>query len=61
MRQAIQRLRMRGMTLTILTILAILALVLVIAAVATKDRIPLWVAVVLLAIIECLRAIPLGK
>jgi len=49
------------MTLTILTILAILALVLVIAAVATKDRIPLWVAVVLLAIIECLRAIPLGK
>lgn len=44
--------------LTIFAILAIAALLITIASAIGKA--PLWVAVVLLSIIECLRVLPLG-
>lgn len=45
--------------LTVFVILAVAALIITIVAAIGKA--PLWVAVVLLAIIECLRALPLGR
>lgn len=45
--------------ITVLFVLALVAFSLTIAS-AVWGRIPLWVSVLLLAIIEMLRAIPLG-
>lgn len=43
---------------TVSFVLAILALVIAIASAATKDKVPLWVAVVLVSIIALLHTIP---
>jgi hypothetical protein len=43
---------------TVLVVLALAALLFALASAAGKT--PLWVSVVLLAIIECLRGLPLG-
>ena len=45
---------------TVTTVLAVLALLCAILA-ATPTGVPLWVAVVLLCILEILRVFPLGK
>ncbi|HEY4266683.1 MAG TPA: hypothetical protein VGM94_00695 [Galbitalea sp.] len=45
--------------LTVILVIALLAIVS--AVVAAWGRAPLWVAVVLLCVIELLRALPLGK
>lgn len=45
--------------LTVIGVLAILALVS--AVIAGWGKIPLWVAVVLLCVIELLRVLPLGR
>ena len=47
------------MILTVFLILALVAFACSIAA-AVSGRVPLWVAVLLLTIIELLRAIPMG-
>lgn len=47
--------------LTVFAILAIAALLTAIAAASPPRSAYLWVAVVLLAIIECLRCLPLGR
>lgn len=44
---------------TVVLVLVVLALVCAIAAAANKA--PLWVAVVLLSIVELLRVLPVGK
>ncbi len=44
--------------ITVFVVLALAALLVAIASAVGKA--PLWVSVVLLAIIECLRALPLG-
>jgi hypothetical protein len=45
--------------INVLIILAVAAFILALAAAA--GRAPLWVAVVVVAIIECLRAMPVGR
>ncbi len=47
--------------LTVFLILAVAALIMTLAAAAKPSWVPLWVAVLLLAIIECIRSIPLGR
>jgi hypothetical protein len=46
--------------ITVLLVIALAAFICAIAAAAT-GRVPLWVAVILLTIIELLRLLPLGK
>jgi hypothetical protein len=48
------------MSLTVVVILAVAAFVCTVAS-AAWGRVPLWVAVLLLSLIELLRAFPLGK
>jgi hypothetical protein len=48
------------MSLTVVVILAVAAFVCTVAS-AAWGRVPLWVAVLLLSLIELLRALPLGK
>ena len=45
--------------LTVLVVLALAAFILAVAAAAGK--VPLWVSVIVLCLIELLRALPLGK
>lgn len=47
------------MIVTVFVILALCAFVL--AIVSAVGRVPLWIAVVVLALIELLRALPLGR
>jgi hypothetical protein len=47
--------------LTVFIILAVVAFIVTIASTFTPPKAPLWIAVLLLCIIELLRAIPLGK
>jgi hypothetical protein len=44
--------------LTLTVVLAFLALLIAIASAAFKDKVPLWVAVVLVCIVEILRVWP---
>jgi hypothetical protein len=46
--------------ISVFVVLVILALVCAIASAAT-NKVPLWVAVVLLCVIELLRVLPLGR
>lgn len=46
--------------LTVLLILAFAAFVITIASTLSPARAPLWIAVLLLTLIELLRALPLG-
>lgn len=45
--------------LTVVLVLAVLALLLAVGSAATGGRVPLWVAVVLVCILEIVRALPL--
>lgn len=47
--------------LTVFLILALAAFICTLASVAPWGRVPLWVAVLLLCVLELLRAIPLGR
>lgn len=47
--------------LTVLLVLAVVAFAVTIASTLTPSRAPLWVAVLLLTLIELLRALPLGR
>ena len=47
--------------ITVLFILALLALGFLIASIVNPPRLPLWVAVMMLVIIELLRSLPLGR
>lgn len=47
--------------LTVFIILALSAFICAIASAARPEKVPLWVAVMLLCIIELLRDLPLGK
>jgi hypothetical protein len=47
--------------LTVFLIIAIAAFVCCIASAASPSKVPLWVAVMLLCVIELLRALPLGR
>jgi len=47
--------------ITILMFLAIAASVCVVVHVLKPDKVPLWVAVALLCLIELLRTLPLGR
>jgi hypothetical protein len=47
--------------LTVFVILALIALGITIASALTPSRAPLWIAVLILTIIELLRALPLGR
>ena len=47
--------------ITILMFLAIAASVCVVVHVLKRDKVPLWVAVALLCVIELLRTLPLGR
>ncbi len=47
--------------ITVFVFLAVAALVITILSVLTPPKAPLWVAVLLLCLIELLRALPLGK
>ena len=49
------------MILTIIGILAIAALVFVLANMASQPWAPLWLAVLLLTLIELVRILPLGR
>jgi hypothetical protein len=51
----------RNVMLTVLLLMAIAAFICVVAAAVPPGRVPLWVGVLLLAIIELLRALPLGR
>ena len=46
--------------LTVFLILAVAALIMTLVHAAT-GKVPLWVAVVVLCLIECLRSLPLGR
>ena len=46
--------------ITILMFLAIAASICVVVHVLKRDKVPLWVAVALLCVIELLRTLPLG-
>jgi hypothetical protein len=46
--------------LTIYLVLALVAFGCAIASAATANKVPLWVAVILLTILELLRTLPLG-
>lgn len=47
--------------LTVFIILAVTAFILTILSAVNPPRVPLWVAVIVLCLIELLRALPLGK
>jgi uncharacterized membrane protein YkvI len=47
--------------LTVFLILAVAAFIVTVASAASPSRAPLWVAVLILTIIELLRALPLGR
>jgi hypothetical protein len=47
--------------LTVLIILVIAAFIVTIASAAAPGKCPVWVAVLLLCIVELLRVLPLGK
>jgi hypothetical protein len=47
--------------MTILMFLAIAACVCLVVHVLRRDKVPLWVAVALLCLIELLRTLPLGR
>jgi hypothetical protein len=47
------------MTPTVITVLVIIALIL--AIVAAIGKAPIWIAVLLLCIVELIRVLPLGK
>jgi hypothetical protein len=47
--------------LTVLIILVLAAFIVTVASAASPTKVPLWVAVLLLCIIELLRTLPLGK
>jgi len=47
--------------LTVFILLAVAAFICAVAAAAKPATVPLWVAVVILCLIELLRALPLGK
>ncbi len=47
--------------ITILMFLAIAASVCLVVHVLRRDKVPLWVAVALLCLIELLRTLPLGR
>jgi len=47
--------------LTVMIILAVAAFICTVASAARPASVPLWVGVILLCIIELLRALPLGK
>jgi len=49
------------MVLTVLVILSIAAFALTIASAARPALVPLWIAVLVISIIELLRVMPLGK
>jgi hypothetical protein len=47
--------------ITILMFLAIAVAVCLVVHLLTRDKVPLWVAVALLCVIELLRTLPLGR
>jgi hypothetical protein len=47
--------------LTVFLILALTAFIVTIASAVSPPRVPLWVAVLILTVIELLRALPLGR
>ncbi len=47
--------------ITVLMFLAIAASVCLVIHVLTRDKVPLWIAVALLCVIELLRTLPLGR
>ena len=47
--------------LTVFILLAVAAFICAVAAAARPEKAPLWVAVIILCLIELLRALPLGK
>lgn len=47
--------------ITVFLVLAIVALICAVASAAQPSKVPLWVAVIVLAIIELIRALPLGR
>lgn len=47
--------------LTIQAVLAVLALLLAAGSVAYPERTPLWAAVILLAVLALMQALPLGR
>lgn len=47
--------------LTVMLVLAIAAFICTLLAAVWKDRVPLWVAVLILCLMELLRAMPIGK
>jgi hypothetical protein len=46
---------------TVLIILAVIALIVTILSVLTPPKAPLWVAVLILCLIELIRTVPIGK
>jgi len=49
------------MLLTVFAILVLAAFIVTIASTFTPPRAPLWVAVILLCLLEMLRILPIGK
>lgn len=47
--------------LTVMIVLALTAFIVTIASAINPPRVPLWVAVVILCVIELIRALPAGR